>query len=455
MRRLTRRQFLHQAGAVAVGFAALELHAHGGERAAPELVSDPQGVLDLAPGFAYRAFGRAGETMSDGYVVPGAHDGMGAFPGPEGRVILVRNHELTDVWARGPFAAREAGSTGLSVEQLYDAGRGAAVPCGGTTTLVYAARRGRLERQFLSLAGTVRNCAGGVTPWGSWITCEETFQGPDDRRRRKHGYCFEVPAQSQGLVEPQPLTAMGRFNHEAVAVDDRTGAVYLTEDRGDGLFYRFLPERPGELAAGGRLQALRLRDAPQADPRNQNGEARFPLREPQSVQWVDLDQPDPPADDLRRRGFEERGAARFARGEGIWMGADAVYFACTSGGPQRRGQIFRYVPSPEEGRSGETEQPGTLELFLEAGAASRFERPDNLCVAPNGDLWICEDSDGRDHLVRVDRRGRAEVVARNALNDAELAGVCFSPDGATLFVNIQHPGLTLALSLPPELRATG
>src|SRR3546814_2570640 len=111
---------------------------------------------------------------------------------------------------------------------------------------------GEVKSEHLSLAGTAINCAGGVTPWGSWLSCEEAFLDSD----KPHGYVFEVPASARGMVDPLPLKALGRFRHEAAAVDPRTGIVYLTEDRDDGLFYRLLPERKGRLAAGGRFQVL-------------------------------------------------------------------------------------------------------------------------------------------------------------------------------------------------------
>ena len=108
------------------------------------------------------------------------------------------------------------------------------LPClGGTTTLVYDTRTQTLEKHFLSLIGTIRNCAGGLTPWNTWITCEETMQKAEGTYDADHGYNFEVPASADiGLADPIPLKAMGRFNHEAVAVDPKTGIVYETEDRG-------------------------------------------------------------------------------------------------------------------------------------------------------------------------------------------------------------------------------
>ena len=158
-----------------------------------------------------------------------------------------------------------------ALDKFYDAGSGE-LPClGGTTTLVYDTKTQTLEKHFLSLVGTIRNCAGGLTPWGTWITCEETMQKADSETTYEvdHGYNFEVPVSTEiGLTDPIPLKAMGRFNHEAVAVDPKTGIVYQTEDRGDSLIYRFIPDTPGELAAGGKLQALKIRDLKSADTRN-------------------------------------------------------------------------------------------------------------------------------------------------------------------------------------------
>lgn len=135
-----------------------------------------------------------------GFVVPYGLDGMAAFPGGAGIVRLVRNHEIRDSAA----ASRLLAPGGPS----YDPRAG-----GGTTTLVV--RQGRdgsveLLREFVSLSGTLTNCAGGPTPWGSWITCEETTAGTAAGYARPHGYCFEVPAGADAPVDPVPLPAMGR-----------------------------------------------------------------------------------------------------------------------------------------------------------------------------------------------------------------------------------------------------
>jgi secreted PhoX family phosphatase len=391
--------------------------------------------------------------MSDGLLVPGLHDGMGAFPGPDGTTILVRNHELeTSHVALGAFGPRRMGLRKIDRSLLYDAGRGRIPGLGGVTTLVYDTARKRLLSHRLSLAGTYRNCAGGVTPWGSWITCEEAVDKPGDDERdpsdieQPHGYNFEVPARADGgLVVPVPLKAMGRFRHEAIAVDPRTGIVYQTEDREDGLFYRYIPNTRGRLAEGGRLQALRVRDMRRCDTRNWHSRT-IAQNTPLPVEWADLADVDPVDDDLRYHGYFERGAARFARGEGAWHGRDAVYFACTSGGRKRRGQIFRYLPSPDEGGAGEVKAPGRLELFVEPDNGNLVDNCDNGCVAPWGDLIVCEDGSSPQHVVGVTPEGGIYKLARTTIS--ELAGPCFSPDGSTLFVNIQNPGVTVAITGP-------
>ena len=357
----SRRNFLGRSGLVALGFAGLQRFvqtpASAAEAAATEkLDTDFYGTLDLLPGFSYSIVSETGDKMDDGLLVPGKHDGMGAFAGRAGRTILVRNHELDTAPAdQSPFGTKRALLRKVPRAKLYDAGKGKKPGLGGTTTLVFNTKEQRLEKHFLSLAGTYRNCAGGVTPWNTWITCEEDTsrpneggQLPEDEMEKEHGYNFEVPASEKiGLADPVPLKAMGRFRHEAVAVEPRSGVVYQTEDRGDGLFFRFIPAKPGQLAAGGRLQALKLKDQARADTRNWREQTIKPGRK-FDIEWVDITGVEAPDDDLRYQGYYERGAARFARGEGCWYGHEAVYFACTNGGAKRKGQIFRYTPSPGE-----------------------------------------------------------------------------------------------------------
>lgn len=433
---LSRRQFFTLAGAgAATTVLASPLKALYAQQAKGrssqgggygELVPDPNNLLELPRGFQYRAFSRTGDLMNDGSTVPGAHDGMAAFPGPNNTVILVRNHELS------PSAA-----TQVVGSPKYDPN------CkGGTTTLIIGPNREVLQH-YSSLAGTIRNCAGGPTPWGSWISCEEDTSTPQSNATltKLHGYNFEVPANARGLVNPEPLIAMGRFNHEAIAVDPRTGIVYETEDRGDGLFYRFIPNEYGKLNAGGILQALVITGKPQVNTNNRPTQTILP-GQPLQVEWVTIDNPNPDNDNaptgVRYQGYA-KGAARFSRGEGIWYGNGDFYFTCTDGGAARAGQVWRYVPGST------SQQGGTIELFVEPNDNKILDFPDNIVVAPTGDLFLCEDGDGDNFVVGVTSNGQLYQFARNALNDSEFCGACFSPSGQTMFVNIQNPGITFAI----------
>ncbi len=490
MNHLDRRAFLQSAAAVSAAFLGLRTfdaraQQFAGEALDPSLgygplIPDPEGVMDLPRGFSYRVISQIGQRMDDGLLLPGSPDGMAAFGGPDGTVVLIRNHELSNVPAgKGPFGWSRELVGQLPAGKLFDSGaEGSDRPGqGGTTTVLYDPKRQRVVKQFMSLAGTERNCAGGATPWNTWITCEETLgKAGQDGRGCDHGYNFEVPVSLEpALVDPVPLRDMGRFNHEAVCVDPATSIVYQTEDRQDGLLTRFLPNEPEHLAAGGKLQALAIVGHPGFDTRNwidndanaQTGGA-FQQADPTDtankamptiatgtvldVAWIDLENVDDPEDTLRYRGFEA-GAARFARGEGMWFGRDAVYFACTTGGMNRKGQLWRYVPSRFEGQPEERRFPGRLELFLEPNDHELVENADNLCVAPWGDLIVCEDADRKNHLVGVTPEGQLYHFGLNVFSNSELAGSCFSPDGQTLFVNIQHDGLTLAITGPWDKRS--
>ncbi len=417
------------------------------------LLPDPRGMLDLPQGFSYRIISQAGETMADGLLVPGAFDGMGCFSLGGDHVALVRNHEL------GPAAFND-GAFGLGGHLAHRLPKGGAydhsdtgLPLpGGTTTLIYDLKTGQTISQHLSLAGTAVNCAGGTTPWGSWITCEETTLTAGLEIGKDHGYAFEVPSAGKGLADPIPLKAMGRFRHEAACIDPRTGVVYMTEDLQDGLFYRYLPNDRRNLAAGGKLQALGIVGvAEDADTRNQEGGETIKPGAWVEARWIDLDGVDNPYDDLRLRGHA-KGAAFFARGEGVHWGSGELYFTCTSGGAAGGGQIFRYVPSPQEGQAGEADKPGRLQLFVESKDERVLDYADNITVSPLGHIVVCEDRYSEvkpNHLKGVTPQGKVYTLGRNVFRgNAEFAGACFSPDGQTLFVNIQWPGITLAITGP-------
>lgn len=435
------------------------------------LVPDPAGLLDLPAGFQYRALSTAlqgskndarfTQRLSNGELVPARHDGMAAFAGLAGITVLVRNHELEPHHTPAVDPRHRRGYDRLGT--------------GGTTTLWVDGDR-NLLRAFPSLAGTFRNCAGGPTPWGSWLSAEECtyLPGPldpvvHDRRpdvAERHGYVFEVDARAEGLVDAVPIKAMGRFYHEAVAVDPATGFVYLTEDRADGLLYRYRPDvitrrlkrlsdmAVGDLALGGTLEALRIVDRPAA--RTQNWDAKeFVTGRSWPVDWVgfqvvdpDLDMERDPDDredaPLKRRartaptstraqGFH-LGAAQFARNEGITIHQRSLYFCATNGGPKKAGQVWRLELAGKR-----------LSLLIEPDDRALLDGPDNLTPAPNGDLIVCEDGKDENFVVGITSQGRLYHLARNAYNQSEFAGACFSPDGRTLFVNLQDPGITFAV----------
>lgn len=378
-------------------------------------------LLQLPRGFEYISYGWTNDPMSDGVATPGSHDGMAAFRYGD-RVHLVRNHE------RGVGAA--------FTSPAYNDAAG-----GGTTTLVFDPDAGKWLESYGSLGGTIRNCAGGPTPWGSWLTCEETFGSVGGLR---HGYIFEVASEGKG--SPVPYTAMGRFNHEAIAVDPATGYIYETEDRGDACLYRFVPAVAGDLSQGGRLEALRIGGG-KYDTRR-DGETDYG-----SVSWVPVEDVDPEGDTVRYQA-QANGAAVFSRLEGAWYGNDRVYVITTDGGPARQGQVFELDPATDE-----------LQVLFASPGAEVLNAPDNVCVSPRGGLVLCEDGGGTEYVHglttdgeifrfaanNVDlRSGTAgKNVAPNNYTGSEWAGSVFEPkNGNWMFVNIQSPGITFAITGP-------
>ncbi len=466
MSRLNRRSFLRHAAGVAgasmTGFVSLgawacNRHDIPGGQIPTRAVDGAYGPLtpagaelSLPEGFQYRRFGHAGAVMSDGLPTPGLHDGMAAFALPNGNIRLIRNHEvlLRDETAPLP-------------QPVYDPGAG-----GGTTSLEIDPRTRDVVRHYVSLSGTARNCAGGPTPWGSWLTCEEIVIGPlselpapvtprdsASQRVRKqirepHGYVFEVPVDAESPVQPVPLKAMGRFVHEAIAVDPATGIIYETDDARTAGFYRFLPDRPGlngaraDLSAGGRLEMLAIREQPDYDCSKGQTVGTSLL-----VSWVPINDPDP--SDAERNPLavfqqgREQGAARFTRVEGCWYGEGQIYFTCTDGGDAGRGQVWSYRPDVQGGG-------GMLTLVFESPGSEVLDYPDNLCVSPRGGILLCEDGGGQNFVRGLTPTGSLFDFALNLESDSEFAGSTFSPDGRTLFLNIQNPGATFAIWGPWE-----
>lgn len=426
-----------------------ELKARGyGELIPTAAKNTGEKLVALPKGFEYKVFGKTVDLMSDGQETPQDHDGMAAFY-KRGEIRLVRNHEINDDVPKENVV--------IAKENNYDETAG-----GGTTTLIINPKTLEIERDFVSLSGTLNNCAGGVTPWGSWISCEETTYGKtkfvevddeDDTKEevggfdKPHGYCFEVSASANNNLTPIPLTAMGRFSHEAVAFDAKRGVVYMTEDAKPCGFYRFLPKRFTRLAEGGTLQMLAIKNRPNFDTSKGLEESKF------EVNWVTIDDPNPEEADTNETAVynqgKAKGAAKFKKLEGCFADEyGRIYFVSSSGGNTGGGQIWLYEPR--------NNNEGILRLLFESPNRELLDMPDNICLYPNSNLlFMCEDSDyigvggtPSNYLRILTPNGKVADFAKNIVpkyEESEFAGATFSPDGRVLFVNIQEPGLTLAI----------
>lgn len=371
------------------------------------LMPDPNGILDLPEGFHYKIISKEDSLMSNGAKIPGAFDGMAAFEGPNNTTILVRNHEL--------------GAGAAFGSNPYDA-----AAKGGTTALVVGANREVIE-EYVTSSGTIRNCAGGATPWGTWLTCEET-------RTATHGYVFEVdPTQPENEMSRTPIKDMGRFSHEACAIDPATGYVYLTEDASPSFLYRFIPndisQQPGALQQGGKLFAAAIEAV--TDPKA----STFKTGQKFQIVWKEVN-PHLCVEDAKAQK-----CIQFSRLEGAFFQSGVFWFDDTSAGDKKLGRIYRYTPATN-----------TLELFYEGTDVREMEYPDNICMTPWGDLWYAEDGSGDDRLMGITPEGKIYPFAHNRQSGSELAGPTFSPDGNTLFVNIQTPGQTFAIWGPFQRR---
>ncbi|MFD3525510.1 alkaline phosphatase PhoX [Streptomyces sp. NPDC058653] len=430
-------------GAVSELFAGTATAQEMGRRGYGPLVPDPRGLLDLPEGFRYRVLSRTGDALRSGEgEVPGNPDGMAAFAGPHGRVRLVRNHEN-----------RADGKIGVpTVDGLtYDP-----MGKGGCTALELDGRNHVLGER-VAIAGTAVNCAGGPTPWGTWLTCEETEDKAGTNGYTKdHGFVFEVDGADPHRSGAVPLKAMGRFQHEAVAIDPREGVVYETEDafeRPFGLFYRFLPEKPlgslGSLRAGGTLEAMRVPGVPDLSAVQEPGTVF------DRIEWVPVPDTQAKETPIRLQDFGGKGITHAQKLEGCYWGGRSVYFVSSfaksaeGSAADHFGQVWRYEPGRRR-----------LTLVVAFGPDTDIqlpgESPDNICLAPSGGLMVCEDGGGAQHVFGLTRDGELYEMARGAENIGtpekpewgEFAGVTFAPDGRTMYVNCYTPGTTFAITGP-------
>jgi len=415
---LGRRAVLGLGAAVAVaGGGSLLARALVARRApAVGLRRDPSGTFDLAEGFSCVVLDRQGDLMSDGLRVPGRPDGMGCFVGPRGALVLMRNHELLPD-DRGPRPEDQP------AEAFDRASKGGVTRLVVDAAALRAGRAGAVRSSNLVLTGTNLNCGGGRSPWG-WLSCEEDVASG-------HGFVFVCDTEAERVAPARPVPAFGRFRHEAAAVDPASHAVYLTEDREDGCLYRFIPadrSRPFE----GRLEALAIQGAPGID-----ASATARLGDAREVTWVPIEDPAPGADVVRSRA-RVRGAAAFRRLEGADFADGSLVFIATSGGREGLGQVFRLSAA------------GVLTLLHEASDHAALSMPDNVVVSPWGDVYLAEDGRPPCGIRCLTRRGELLALASGALSGAEVAGLCFAPEGDILFANLQADGITVAIVGPFE-----
>ncbi|HEX4881164.1 MAG TPA: alkaline phosphatase PhoX [Porticoccaceae bacterium] len=438
-------------------------------------------LLKLPPGFSYFSAGWSGDPMHDGHPTPNRHDGMGVVRATaDGTITLIRNHERGAISADAALASRRGSALPVYDAAVVADGMAAG---GGTTALQF--RQGKLIDARATLGGTLVNCSGGATGYGSWLSCEEIIARGSLAGARDHGYVFEVPTPELGPASARPIVAMGLMRHEAAARDPATGIVYLTEDNGaDSGFYRFLPDdraaRIGALEAGGRLEMLKVVGRDNADLTEPEMGASF------AVEWVPIPEPDADPERLACPGpglpdclgagrsgpflqGAERGGARFRNCEGCFHHRGVTYLVDTSGGPGRCGVVWAYLDAAEAGGN-----QGRLTAIFVSPAEVVADKPDNLTLSPWGELLLCENGGGRRHrgelvfgtrLLGLNPVDGAFPLVENNVSIAapmperpwiapgdyrrfEFAGVCCDPGGRWLFVNLQTPGITFAITGP-------
>ncbi len=425
-------------------------------------------LIGLPPGFRYWSHGWTGDRVFPhvpDIITPPLHDGMAVLRQFGPFAILCRNHEA-NVSPTAPTPSFIGGPLQYSP----------AAP-GGNTNLLFDTRHRRWLAVWPTLSGTVRNCAGGITPHATWLSCEETSAiTTDGAQQYIHGWLFEVPAI--GISNGEPIKGMGRREHEAAASDPRTGIVYITEDATPGGVYRFIPERRRDYFRGGQLEMLKVVGMPNVNLRGQNpvggGGAPYPvpIGVPLDVEWVPIDDPENLSNPSNYAQGAAQGSADFRRPEGAWYGDRKIFFVSTDGGISGNGMVFSLDLRRQQ-----------LTLIYEAPTENELDNPDNLVVTPRGGLLFCEDNSGSpsflldgvstERLVALTPEGEIFTFAYNLMDFSatgmgtytrpdnavvfnqnyrsnEWAGATFDASGKWLFVNIQTPGVTFAITGPWE-----
>ncbi|MGP4052670.1 alkaline phosphatase PhoX [Streptomyces sp. 2A115] len=434
---------------------------HGGAVGYGPLLADPKGILALPAGFSYRVITYSGKTkLESGESTPSNHDGTAAFAGPRGTTLLVNNHEL-----KGP-RSKWTYPVPLAEGLVYDP-----AASGGCT--VVEVRPGGAVAEWVGIAGTSTNCAGGSTPWGTWLTCEENSDRAGENGMTKdHGYVFEVdPADRRANRNPKPLKFFGRYDHEAVVIDPKRGHAYLTEDDSDpnGLFFRWVPPQ-GFTHGRGKFRTLADDAGVLQAPKCYDSGGRYvddlsratKIGTVYGVDWVEVPDRDAKTVAVREQ-FDTGEITRARKLEGMWWGDGGAYIVSSyardeSPGAEHDGQVWFYDPK---------RRTLTLKVLLgvnpDPSVDGAFDGPDNITVSPYGGLVLAEDGEGISHLFGATDSGRTYPIARNDLNVgteeepeySEFAGVTFSPDGKTLYANIQKPGILLAITGPWQRQMRG
>ncbi len=391
-----------------------------------ELISDPHGILDLPREFQYRIISKENDTMTSGDLVPANNDDIGAISAGPGMTLLFRNHAMSteDVALGKATPVTHAPGT------VYDP----ELRAGGATTLLINTER-KLISDHVSISGTLRNCAGGLTPWRTWLTCEKSTE----TMAKPHGYVFEVDPRSGSHLEP--VLGMGRFKHGAVSFD-HDGIAYLCEDDHDpfGCFYRFAPANlfggSGSLHGGGTLSALAV-----AGLRSDLSVVKTPgivL----DVDWVNVPNANPKDGETPiREQVISLGATPIPEVQETWAGTDgSIWFVCRScevhhKNVSKGGHIWRYDPASQ-----------TIELIGSFADDTPHDKPKSVTPGPHGFAIASTHNQTERRIVGIAENGQLFPFGLNRLNNEDFSGATFSPDGKTLFVNLRgSPGLSFAI----------